>query len=94
MVANDFIASWKEHELSRLPSGCLPPRMRTIEDINNYAFLLKQAQLGFAGSLSTEILLDRMAVFFRRASQRAVNLAFIDRAPKVGDIPEPTAHSS
>jgi hypothetical protein len=78
-IANEFIDSWDESERSRLPAGCMPPVLRSVQDLNAYALTLTQVQLEFAGSLARGALLDRMTLFFNYASTRAAQLAYLAR---------------
>jgi len=81
LVARQFIDTWHEGDIARLPAGCAPPFLRTPQDVSDYAFTLTQAQLQFDGTLTLGLVLDRMTVFFTFASSRIAHLQHIARAP-------------
>jgi hypothetical protein len=85
-LANEYVATWREDEVMRLPPGCVPPRMRTADDISSYALTLTRAQLAFAGPAATEALLERLAVFFLVAASRLAHLGFIAGSPRTVPI--------
>jgi len=74
-AANEYVASWTQAELARLPSECRPPVFHTPQQISNYAFVLTRAEL--AGNLAN----DRMLAFFSHASQRVAIIAHVRGAP-------------
>ena len=79
-VANDFLSSWADDEIFRLPKECQPPPISTVQDINAFAYALTQAQLAFDGALGTGMLIDRMTVFFAYAATRSSQLLHLSRA--------------
>jgi hypothetical protein len=91
-LAAEYVASWDEADTSRLPAGCNPPPIRSARDVTEYALLLTQVQLEWAGSLARGVLLDRMTLFFTYCSTRIAHLTFIagvgfaarSKVPKIG----------
>jgi hypothetical protein len=79
-IAKDFVSSWADDELFRLPKECQPPAIWTVHDINGFAYALTRAQLAFEGPLGTGMLIDRMTVFFAYAATRSGQLLHLARA--------------
>lgn len=79
-LSREYLSTWSETERARLPGNCIPPPMRSMNDVSDYAYTLAQEQLAFDGPYVGRMLLDRMASFFTFASSRLANLAFLSRA--------------
>ena len=78
-IANEYIAAWSDEDRRRLPTECVPVKIRTPQELADYAFLLTNAQFHFDGHVVIGMLVDRLAVFFSYASARASQLSHIAR---------------
>ena len=80
VLATDYAHSLTEGERMRLPPSCLPPPFKSVQDVNGYALTLTRAHLSFRGALSSEILLERLMLFFATLSGRIAQIERITRS--------------
>jgi hypothetical protein len=81
-LARDFAGQLTESERMRLPPKCLPPSFKSAPEVNDYALTLTRAQLAFRGALSSEIVLERLMLFYSKLAGR---IALIERAARPRD---------
>jgi hypothetical protein len=86
VLASNYAASLTEGERMRLPPNCLPPPFKSAQDVNGYALTLTRAHLSFRGALSSEILLERLMLFFATLSGRIAQIERFTRAR--GPVPD------
>lgn len=86
VLASDYAHTLTEGERMRLPSNCLPPPFKSPQDVNAYALVLTRAHLAFRGALSSEILLERLMLFFATLSGRIAQIERFTRAR--GSVPD------
>jgi len=78
-IAREYAGALTEGERMRLPPNCLPPSFKSAEEVNDYALTLTRAQLSFRGAISSEVVLERLMLFFATLSGR---YAQIERAAR------------
>lgn len=66
-----FLASWHPEELSEIPAGCRPGKVRDAEDIGDLAYELARARIAASGP---QHLLTEMEAFFAQACSRLSGL--------------------
>jgi len=78
-LARDYAEALTESERMRLPSSCLPPSLKSVQEVNEYALVLTRAHLAFRGALSSSLMLERLMLFFATASGRIAQIERISR---------------
>ena len=69
-LTRDYLATWSVDELERLPDSCRPGRVRTAEDIEEWADRLHAESARTTMYLDDERKLDRITSHFLIASVR------------------------
>jgi len=80
VIARDYASTLTESERMRLPPQCLPPPFKSVQDVSIYALTLTRAHLAFRGALSSEILLERLMLFFAALAGRNAQIERFTRA--------------
>lgn len=70
-LVRTFLAGWRPEELSEIPAGCRPGKIRDAEDVGDLAYELTRARIAASGP---QQLLKEMEVFFARACSRISEL--------------------
>ena len=78
-IARDYAGALTESERMRLPSSCLPPSLKSVQEVNEYALALTRAHLAFRGALSSSLMLERLMLFFAAVSGRIAQIERISR---------------
>lgn len=66
-LTRTFLAGWRPEELSEIPAGCRPGKVRDAEDVGDLAYELTRARIAASGP---QHLLKEMEVFFAQACAR------------------------
>jgi hypothetical protein len=74
-VTREYLSSWSVEELERLPDSCRPGRVKSPQDIENWADLLSVHSSKATLYPEDDRKLDRMASHFLIASVRLRQLA-------------------
>ena len=91
VLASDYARSLTEGERMRLPPSCLPPPFKSAQDVNSYALTLTRAHLSFRGAISSEVVLERLMLFFAALSGRIAQIERITRSRS--EVPDVTART-
>ena len=70
-LVRTFLAGWRPEELSEIPAGCRPGKIRDAEDVGDLAYELTRARIAASGP---QQLLKEMEVFFAQACSRLSEL--------------------
>ena len=80
-AVGEFVSTWTQAELSRLPASCRPGRLESLEAIAELTFELSECRLKLAPT-DDRLAFERMYAFFRHAGARAAWLRSGERVPR------------
>jgi len=70
-LVRSYLAGWRPEDLSEIPAGCRPGKIRDAEDVGDLAYELTRARIAASGP---QPLLKEMEVFFAQACSRISEL--------------------
>lgn len=70
-LVRSYLAGWRPEDLSEIPAGCRPGKIRDAEDVGDLAYELTRARIAASGP---QPLLKDMEVFFAQACSRISEL--------------------
>lgn len=74
-VVSQYLDEWQPEEISALPRGAWPGRLRSKSDVLAHALKLNTMHAGFAGDPTSLAGLQELLLFFTHASVRSNQLA-------------------
>ncbi len=87
-VVSQYLDEWRPDEISALPRGAWPGRLRSKSDVLAHALKLNTMHAGFDGDAAALAGLQELLLFFTHASVRSNQLAAIaDEARPVSEPP-------